>query len=518
MKFKCAEGGTGETTLLPLLLPACGSRLGGVHRLSKSRFVSGLQCHRKLWWQVHEPDAPELVPSPQLEVVFERGHVVGDLARTYFPGGVLIDLPHHDVGGRVAATRKALDEGATVIYEASFLAADVFVAVDILSREADGWVITEVKSTASVKDQHIPDAAIQTHVVRRSGLDAIRVEVMHLNRGCRHPDLSNLFFRANVTALVDDRLPAIPGEISGQIEMLDGPIPEVAVGPHCTDPYDCPFMTRCWPVQQPHHVSTLYRIGRRVDDLLARGYVTIDQIPDDFRLKPPAARQRRAVITGDVVVEPGLGSALSTLAPPIAFLDFETVSLPIPIWPGCRPFDNVPVQFSCHVDLGGDLLHREWLASGSGDPREALARALIDATRESLIIVAYHATFERGCIRDLAEALPHLAVELHDIASRLWDLLPVVRDHVYHPDFGGGFGLKSVLPALVPDLAYDGLVIADGQTASYELERLLLAGSGMSPEERDRLRADLLRYCEMDTLAMVRLVERLRGLATERGS
>lgn len=201
-------------------------------QLSKSRFTTGLQCHRRLWWTVHERDAPELQVDAALQVVFDHGSDAGEVARGYIPGGVLIDLPYYEVKRRLAETRKALERGAKVLYEASFQADDVFVAVDILHRSRRGWTVTEVKSTASVKAAHIPDAAIQTHVVRKAGLDVTRTEVMHLNTQCRHPHLENLFTRADVTEQVEANLPRIPREVRRQDRpRRDGP--KVAVLRRC---------------------------------------------------------------------------------------------------------------------------------------------------------------------------------------------------------------------------------------------------------------------------------------------
>jgi uncharacterized protein DUF2779 len=225
-------------------------------------------------------------------------------------------------------------------------------------------------------------------------------------------------------------------------------------------------------------------------------------------------RQRRAVQAGRLIVEPDLGAALRDLEPPLAFLDFETVGLPIPVWNGCHPYDAVPVQFSCHVeDVGGRLTHYAWLAEGAGDPRPALAERLIVACSSARTIVVYYAAFERDCLQRMADALPALAAPLRSFADRLVDLLPVVRNHVYHPAFGGSFSLKSVLPALVPELRYDVLPIGDGQTASLELERLMFQEAEMAAEARAQLREDLLRYCEQDTWGLVKLLERLRFLA-----
>src|SRR5206468_11207054 len=157
-------------------------------RLSKSRITSGLQCHKKLWWEVHEPDAAELQPDRVLQDLFDQGRLVGEAARARYPGGVLIDLPHHAGAERVAATQKALDAGAPAIFEATFIAENTFVAIDVLQKEGGGYRVTEVKSSTSQKPEHIPDVAVQAHVAAASRLKVSGAEVMHLNKEFRNPD------------------------------------------------------------------------------------------------------------------------------------------------------------------------------------------------------------------------------------------------------------------------------------------------------------------------------------------
>ena len=494
------------------------------HRLSKSRFTAGLQCLKQLWWRVHEPDARELVPDFLLQATFERGHRVGAAARDYVPGGSLVNLPHNAAEERVALTAEFLAQGARAVYEASFIADQTFVAVDILERQERGYALVEVKSTTSVKDEHIPDAAIQAYVLRTAGLDVPRVELMHLNRACRFPDLSDLFVREDVTARVDLVTQLIPDQVAEQLAALDGPLPDVPIGDHCDTPYECPFKRRCWPVQPEHHVGTLYRWGKRAREFERQGYATVADLPDDLDLGEIPERQRRAVQQGRMIVEPGLDAALRMFdKEPLGFLDFETVGLAIPVWKGCRPYDAVPVQFSFFLDRGtGEPEHDEWLAEGAGDPRPALAERLVAATADAAAVVAYNAGFERQCIRGLAEAVPSLSDPLLALERKLVDLLPVVRNFVYHPAFHGSFSLKSVLPALVPGLDYGDLAVADGDTASVYLERMLLGprqGRGAGPSQLDLfapapspVRADLLAYCRRDTWAMVKLLERLRSL------
>ena len=483
-------------------------------RLSKSRFTAGLQCHKLLWWRVHEPDAPELKPGRELQARLDQGTRVGEAARAYVPGGVFVDLPYEQMKEKVEATAAALEGGARVVYEAAFFADHVFVAVDILERR-DGVVgLIEVKSSTRVKDEHLPDAAIQAHVLRASGLAVRRAEVMHLNRDCVHPDLGNLFERRDVTAEVEALLPRVPARIAEQLAVLDGALPEVPIGPHCTSPRRCPFMARCWPVRPEHHVGTLYHTGKQADLLEARGYTTIDQLPPELTPNPIADRQRRAVQSGRLIVEGDLARALEVFEPPLAFLDFETVQPAIPVWNGCRPYDQIPAQFSCdRRALDGTIVHHEWIAEGPGDPRPELAAHLVAACRGARTVVAYNMEFERRGIEVLAAAAPEHRRELAGIAERLADLWPVLRNHVYHPAFGGSFSLKAVLPALVPELSYQGLEVAGGTSASFEITRLMFGGARLAPGEPERLRSALRDYCALDTCGLMVLLERLRALA-----
>lgn len=439
-----------------------------MHRLSKSKYVAGLQCPKLLWWSVHEPEAEELVPDVALQAIFDQGNEVGARAREHVPGGILIEADSLD--GKLEATREALGRGERIIYEAAIEHDGALFIADILERNGPGWNLIEVKSSTKVKPAHRPDLALQLHVARRAGLDVRRAELMHLNRQCRYPDLSNLFVRNDLTVKTEKLLPEVGPNLASFHEMLRGPLPEVAPGGHCSRPYGCPFAERC------HDLS-----------------------PVEVKSEP--------------IAKPGLASELTSLEYPIAHLDFETVGPAIPVWDGCRPYDAIPVQVSVHVEQAdGRLEHHEWLAEGPGDPREEMARRIIRYTAGARTILAYYSPFEKRAIRGLRKALPHLAHELDDVLDRLVDLLPIVRNHVKHPAFFAGYGLKNVLPILVPELGYDDLEIADGMTASVTLERMLL-GDGMTEEERSTTRSALREYCQLDTLAMVRLVRKLRELA-----
>jgi predicted RecB family nuclease len=464
-----------------------------------------------LWWQSHEPNAPELAISPATQQLFNHGALVGRFARELFPGGVHIDSEPWQYRQRCAATQAALAAGSSAIFEASFLEQRVFVSVDVLERDGHTYNLIEVKSTTQIKPEHVQDVAVQLHVLRATGVDVTKVEVMHINRECRYPDLSNLFTRVDVTAEAEAIQVRIPRQLHRMTEALAGTLPTVEVGDHCNAPHECPFMSRCRLALPAHHVSTLYRLGKRAKSLVAAGIETIHRMPPDCKLSPVAARQVRSVKADRIVVEDGLRDALEAIVFPVAFLDFETIAPPVPIWNGCAPYEATAVQMSCHVfDEQGNLEHFEYLAEGAGDPRTTVAEAVIRACRGAQTVLAYNASFERGCIERMANAVPSCRTELLAVAVRLVDLLPIVRNNVYHPDFGGSFSIKRVLPALVPSWGYDDLEIGDGATAQAILERLLLNGEAILLNERRKLRSQLLAYCRRDTFAMVKLLEVLR--------
>ena len=418
--------------------------------------------------------------------------------------------------------KRALKAGVPIILEASFLKDHIFVAVDALSREGDYWILTEFKATTRVKPEHIPDAAIQAHVLQQVGLPVGRVELMHLNTEHRHPDVGPLFIRADITQAVAGLRPRIAGQIEQQRQMLQGPVPDVETGPHCKAPRVCPFLNRCHGPRPAYAIDELNSINAsQLGELRDAGIETIDQIPSDFPLTALHGRQRNAVRESRMIVEPGLASALERYSYPIAMLDFETVNPALPVWKGCTPFAFVPVQFSVHtLHPAGGVTHHAYLADARtdprpgfaeervespSDPRPRLAAELTAALRNAATILAWNAQFERQCLQSLAESSPEHAPALLRARDKLQDLLPLVKSHLYHPAFHGSFTIKSVVQALLPDLAYADLEVVDGETASRQLETLLCRPEELTPTDRQALRRRLVAYCTRDTEVMVAL-------------
>src|SRR5437879_4652228 len=295
-------------------------------RLSKSRFVTGCQCHKLLWWTVHEPDAVELQPDQCLQDWYYQGRQECEVALTRYPGGVLIDMPHDARAERVAATRKALDEGAPAVFEATFIADNTYVAIDVLEKQGDGYRLTEVKSSTSQKDEHVPDVAVQARVAAACGVTITAADVLHLNKEFRHPDSGDLFARTDVTAPVAAFLPQVSDEIARQREMLAGPLPDVPIGAQCFEPRECPFIGRCWP-HGPEHIGNLAGVGpKKTVAYLARGIMAINDLPPTEKLNFTQQRQPNAMAQGRIVVEPTLAGGSERFGGRLGFLDFGTIS------------------------------------------------------------------------------------------------------------------------------------------------------------------------------------------------
>lgn len=481
--------------------------------LSKTRVVAGWKCPGYLWWKVHRPDADELQPSVADEDRMDQGTAFGELATDEFPGGILIDLPYDQMHEKVEMTREALATGAPAIFEASFWEDEVFVAVDILEQHGDAFHLIEVKATTRVKEEHIPDAAVQLHVLRRAGLPVDRVSLMHLNPEYRHPGPESLFTLSNITADVKAFLPEVPGLIQSCHDVLGSEDPGPEIGVPCTRfrPH-CPLDGICWP-QEPDHIRRLAGVGiktalRYMDD----GVHTFGDLPPGARLGEKAQRQLESWRTGEVKVEPTLMNDLEPFRGRVGFLDFETVMRAVPVWDGLAPWGMVPVQFSYHErQSDGSYAHQEWLAEGSGDPRRKCAEELLKATKNAERVGTYTG-YEERCINVLKDAVPDLAPQLDDLISRLVDLKKVLEKNVAHPDFQGSYSIKDVLTPLVPTLSYEGMEVADGMTASVRLFRMMMEGDAMPSDEYQAERRALLDYCELDTQAMVELYEAMEGL------
>jgi hypothetical protein len=482
--------------------------------LSKSLFIRGLQCHKALYLARFHPELKDPVPQSR-EILFEGGFEAGLLARELFPGGVTIPYEGMSYDEQVAMTERLIREGVTTFYEAAFRHDGVFVKADILQKTAAGWDLYEVKSSTSVKDVYMPDLGIQYYVLTGAGLSVNRAFLVHINNGyVRHGeiDVNGLFTVNDLTAQIMGAQQDVIPELSRQKAVLEGPTPEIDIGPQCHDPYDCDFIGLCWAHIPEMSVFTLRGNRRLPFDLYRQGIINLKEIPLD--LLPLKQREQVAMVLdeGTIVSREAIRTFLDELRYPLYFLDFETISTPIPLFDGVRPYQNVPYQFSLHWigEAGSPLRHTEYLALPGVDPRAELLEGLLTAIPQNACIVAYVASFEAGVLTSLAGWLPERAPEVERLIENLHDLAsPFQKRSYYHWQFHGSYSLKAVLPVMAPDLSYEGFAVRNGEMATAAYLNMQKTGDA---QELQRIRQDLLAYCRLDTLAMVRIVEALREL------
>jgi hypothetical protein len=375
--------------------------------------------------------------------------------------------------------------------------------------------LVEVKSTARVKPEHPWDLAIQLHVLQGSGLPVRRACLMHLNPDYVYPggeyDLGDLFVAEDLS----EHARSLEGEVSAALAAMREPLwsetpPAIPAGSHCTTPRTCAFYEHCHVDAPEHPIDELPRLRKRLRErLVAMAIADIREIPDDFPgLSPLQLRVLDAVRTGTRFHDAGAAAELARLRFPIHFLDFETFGLPLPLYPGTRSYQTIPFQWSDHIlNREGEILHREFLHEGRDDPRRRFAETLLEAVEGQGSIVVYSG-YEDMCLAALESALPDLSTRLRAVRSRLFDLLPVVRKHVYDPRFHGSYSIKTVLPALVPELGFDDLTIKEGSLASIAYAEIQAPGT--PPERIVELRTALRAYCKRDTEAMLELFNILR--------
>jgi hypothetical protein len=328
--------------------------------------------------------------------------------------------------------------------------------------------------SSDVCSSDLDDCAIQTWVIESAGQKLKRIKLAHVDTGFVYPgndDYEGLLREEDITQDVRAMANDVPNWVRACRKTLDGPEPEIEVDDQCGKPYPCPFLDHCLGPQPEYPVSTLARGGKLVDQLLADGITDLRDVPLDRLKNPIHLRQVRTVKRRQAELDPAARDVFADLPFPRFYVDFETINPAVPIWTGTRPYQNVPFQWSCHIELAkGKLEHREFLGLPPDAPMHSFATSLIEALNKAARspIFVYNKGFEGGRLCELASMYPDLASELKKIEKRLVDLWPVTKAHYYHPDMHGSWSIKDVLPTIAPELDYDDLKIVQHGGAAMD--------------------------------------------------
>lgn len=481
--------------------------------LSKSHYIKGLQCHKALWLHKYQPELKDEVSDSQ-QASFDSGTDVGVLAQHLFPGGVEVPYDGLTYAEQTSRTQELIAGGTTTIYEATFSFDSIFIKVDILHLGTNGWELYEVKASTSLKDVYLNDIAVQFFVLAGCGINPSKAALVHINNQYVRQgniEVEKLFTIRDVTGDVSSMQTEVIANIDAMRTMLHGEIPTIDIGPYCSDPYGCSFSGHCWSHIPENSVFDFRGHGRPNDfELYRQGIVRMEDAPLDMLGWRQQLQQDGLLHRKNHVDISAMQTFLDSLSYPLCFMDFETTYMtPVPIFDGTRPYQQVPFQFSLHVipESGAEAQHYEFLSDGAVDPRQEFLNRLLEYIPPNACILTWNQSFEEKRLNELAEALPERSAEVQAVIASLRDLMVPFRDKaIYYWQFNGSYSIKAVLPALVPELSYDMLEVNNGEMAASTWLRMQQENDEGQIAE---LRQQLLEYCHLDTLAMVRILEEM---------
>ena len=487
--------------------------------LSKSLYTKGIQCRKALWLKKYKKEVLS-APDDSALARFETGNEVGELACKLFPNGV--EIPYTtNFDEMIKQTVEHVKNGMRYIYEATFSFDDILVLVDVLAIDENGISIYEVKSSSSVKDIYVHDTSIQYYVLKQLGYHINTANVVHINSSYVRADsleLEKLFTIVDITNEVVSLQENIPAVLKEFETILEDKInePNIDIGKHCHYPYVCDAKEYCWKTQRnipDYSIFNIFNLGSKKQiEMYSQGIKNIEDVPEDFNM---TANQKSAVENykskETFVDKEKIKEFIDTLTYPIYHLDFETFQQSVPLWKGISPYAQIPFQYSLHIEQeDGTLTHKEYLAVDGIDPRENIAKRLIQDIPSDVTVLAYNMSFEKGVITKLAESYPDLSAHLLSINENMKDLMvPFQKKYYVTASMNGSYSIKYVLPALVPQFAkaYKEL---DGVQNGTQAMNAFANMNKMKEIEKQKIRTSLIEYCKLDTLAMVKILEVLK--------
>ncbi len=480
--------------------------------LSKSDYVIGLECPGHLWMKYH--DKENIPPHPPGVLKrFEQGIIVGNLAKKLFSEG--IDIPTEDFRKNLEKTKELLTKRIT-LFEAAIQVDNLYGRADVLQPvNKDQWDIIEVKSSTKVdKKEHYPDLAFQRYVYEKAGLKIRKCFLIHLNNQyiCeKEMNVQQLFLTEDLSAEIEKIMVEVPENIEFLWKIINSPhFPNTIEKNHCRAPKTCLIKDRCWSFLPEHHIFHLYN-GRKNRKMFDEGIHALTNVPDTALSNHQQVIQLQCQKSGEVYIDKiKITEFLATIQEPMCHLDFETCSFAVPQFERTRPYQRIAFQFSLHVVGKGTKKHFEYLHDGADDPRLQFLAALKKMLPAEGSIVVYSQGFESSVLRELARDFPEYTEWVAFVLKRMVDLrVPFSDFSYYNPKQKGSASIKKVLPTLTGK-GYEEMAIADGDCASIAYVDMTFGK--MSAAMKKKTREDLLKYCELDTEAMVRIVEKLRKI------
>ena len=482
--------------------------------LSKSSYCRGIQCKKILWLEKHKPEEQEQIDN---EKILEQGNDIHEIARYLFGKHINIEY-RENLSQMIEDTINTIESYKNIIItEASFNYKNNFCSVDILKKENNTYEIYEIKSSTELKDIYINDASYQYYVLTNLGLKVKKVSLVHINSKYIRKgdlDLDELFIKQDITKQVIDLQETVKNNIKEINEYVDEKEKTEEIDEQCFSPYPCPFFKYCSKHLPEQNIFDIKRMQiKQKIKFYKNGIYTYEQIlKENINENYKRTIEYELYNKEDYIDKKQIKEFLNTLTYPLYFLDFETYQMPIPLYDDVSPYEQIPFQYSLHI-MDKELKHKEFLAQSGIDPRRKLAEKLIEDIPKDVTTLAYNMGFEKSVIKRLAKLYPDLSEHLMNIHDNIKDLMvPFQKGYYYTKNMHGSYSIKYVLPALFPNdekLNYKNLdLIHNGSEAMTSFQEL----TNKNKEEQKYIRERLLRYCELDTYAMVKIYEKLKEI------
>lgn len=473
------------------------------HTLTKTNYLQYLSCPEELWLQKNRPD---LIPKLDIDALhkIEQGNLVDRLAQDWFKGGCILEEENIDPT-KVAFQVRAEWQGLVAV-------ADIIV----YGKTQKHIKLFEAKAATGLKPEHLNDIAYQKFVFEKSGYTVTATYLLHVNNNYSfigEIDQCELLATKNITKEIQELTATTTQQVQAAVEWMHGDMPKERITVGCPKKLNCPFV-------QYHFkdlpASTIYNIPniqtKKLQELMDAGILNLQDVPPEF---PFSEKQRRAVNIAQqdaiVIKTSPIKKALAKLEYPLYFIDYESFSYIIPAQDHYRPYQQMVFQYSLHTQATPDaaITHTEYLLQSKKESVAELLAHMRANIGDTGNLIVWNEVFEKGRNVEMAAIYPDYADFLQSMNDRMFDLMQIFKKgHYIHPGFKGRNSLKSVLPTLCPAISYEELSIQNGALAAIKWHHA--TDSRVSPSEAKEIFADLLKYCHLDTLAMVKILEKVR--------
>ncbi len=478
--------------------------------ISKSAFIKAEQCLKHFYLYKNHPYLRDAL-SKDKQFIFKRGTDVGIFAQHLFPGGIDVTAGEkRDQQAFAQKTKDLIAQGIRTIYEATFIYDNLLVMVDILHKQDNQWIAYEVKSSLKITDTYVKDACFQYYVIKNCLPGLIDFNLLTLNPKYTlqgELEIGGLFKTTSILkdAIKNTEYFAHKTQLA-KLTLEQGKIPDIKIGTHCFQPYECDFLGTCWKnTNDPASVLTLGKLTKQaMFELYDTNIKRIDQIDistitqKEIRVQVKAAIEQKEQIYAEEVK-----TFLSNIKLPVCSLDVEVWMPAIPYYQGTKPFQQIPFLFSMIHEDNSILKHYSYFKPIEEDLRKEFLEHILSATKEFNSILMFDKSLEETVLNQLAELFPEYRNDIAKLKSKIIDLAePIRKGNYYHPGMNGNFTLKSLAPVVSEASGFNELDIQSGISAMYIYESLLVQNT----IETETTKQQLIDYCEMDALVTYRLM------------